>query len=152
MHPQAINRGAIVGQPVEANAALKNAMQLRHHAACRQDATPLLQTGVERVLGMKKGLRILLLEDNAMDADLIGRTLKRGGLNFAIKCVENREDFERQLRELPPDLILSDFADKAGLVTEKIWVLPRGKGNSSQQMGRWGRVELRKCVYWWRKI
>ena len=30
--------------------------------------------------------------------------------------------------------------------------LPRGKGNSSQQMGRHGKKELRKCVYIWRKL
>jgi len=53
--------------------------------------------------------------------------------------------------EVPVDLILSDFAESAGLAVEKIWVLPRGKGNSSQQMGRWGRQELRKCVYLWKK-
>ena len=53
--------------------------------------------------------------------------------------------------EVPVDLISSDFAELAGLVTDKIWVLPKGKGNSSQQMGRWGRHELRKCVYVWRK-
>jgi hypothetical protein len=48
------------------------------------------------------------------------------------------------------DLILSDIAARAGLQLEKIWVLPRGKGNSSQQMGKHGREELRKCVYVWR--
>jgi DNA modification methylase len=53
--------------------------------------------------------------------------------------------------EIPVDLILSDLAERAGLATETIWVLPRGKGNSSQQMGRYGRRELRKCVYVWRK-
>ncbi len=52
---------------------------------------------------------------------------------------------------LPVDLILSDFAQAAGLDVETIWVLPRGKGNSSQQMARHGRQELRKCVYVWRK-
>lgn len=52
---------------------------------------------------------------------------------------------------IPVDLILSDFAAAAGLDTERIWVLPTGKGNSSQQMGEHGRKELRKCVYVWRK-
>ncbi|MFQ5432840.1 MAG: DNA methyltransferase [Nitrospinota bacterium] len=51
---------------------------------------------------------------------------------------------------IPVDLILSDLAEKAGFVVEKIWVLPRGKGNSSQQMGLHGRKELRKCIYIWR--
>ena len=53
--------------------------------------------------------------------------------------------------EVPVDLILSDFAASAGLLVENIWVLPQGKGNSSQQMGEHGRNEIRKCVYVWRK-
>lgn len=53
--------------------------------------------------------------------------------------------------EVPVDLILSDFASSAGLTVKKIWVLPKGKGNSSQQMGIHGRKELRKCVYIWSK-
>ena len=51
---------------------------------------------------------------------------------------------------MPVDLILSDFAEHAGFEVETIWVLPVGKGNSSQQMGKHGRDELRKCVYVWR--
>jgi hypothetical protein len=53
--------------------------------------------------------------------------------------------------EVPVDLILSDFAASAGLRVENIWVLPQGKGNSSQQMGEHGRNEIRKCIYVWRK-
>ncbi len=53
---------------------------------------------------------------------------------------------------IPVDLILSDFAEQAGFEVESIWVLPKGKGNSSQQMGRHGRQEIRKCVYVWRKV
>ena len=53
---------------------------------------------------------------------------------------------------IPVDLILSDFAQDAGFNVEKIWVLPTGKGNSSQQMGMHGREEMRKCVYVWRKL
>ena len=52
---------------------------------------------------------------------------------------------------VPVDLILSDFAESAGLSTDIIWVLPTQKGNSSQQMGRHGRDALRKGVYVWRK-
>jgi DNA modification methylase len=54
-------------------------------------------------------------------------------------------------QEIPVDLILSDFAVKFGFEIERIWTLPVGKGNSSQQMGNHGRSELRKCVYVWRK-
>jgi hypothetical protein len=52
---------------------------------------------------------------------------------------------------VPVDLILSDIAEQAGFNVESIWVLPKGKGNSSQQMRRHGRQEIRKCVYVWRK-
>ncbi|MCI0348112.1 MAG: site-specific DNA-methyltransferase [Acidobacteriales bacterium] len=75
-----------------------------------------------------------------------GRVLKPGGLlimvndnvRYAGACVS-------------VDLILSEMADLLGLTVEKIFVLPNGKGNSSQQMGLHGRDELRKCVYVWRK-
>ena len=53
---------------------------------------------------------------------------------------------------VPVDLILSDIASQLGFDVERIWVLPRGKGNSSQQMGKHGRAELRKCVYVWRRL
>ncbi len=49
------------------------------------------------------------------------------------------------------DMILSSIAEKLGLFVENILVLPKGKGNSSQQMGEHGRDPLRKCVYVWRK-
>lgn len=52
---------------------------------------------------------------------------------------------------IPVDLILSDFAEEAGFDVEVIWVLPTGKGNSSQQMGAHGREEVRKCIYIWRR-
>ncbi len=52
--------------------------------------------------------------------------------------------------EIPVDLVLSDIAERCGFACEEIGALPRGKGNASQQMGRFGRRELRKCVYRWR--
>ena len=50
------------------------------------------------------------------------------------------------------DMILSNIAERLGFHVENILVLPNGKGNSSQQMGKHGRDPLRKCVYVWRKI
>ena len=49
------------------------------------------------------------------------------------------------------DMILSDIAQTLGFEVEQILVVPGKKGNSSQQMGAYGRVPLRKCVYVWRK-
>ena len=49
------------------------------------------------------------------------------------------------------DMILSDIAQTLGFEVENILVVPGKKGNSSQQMGAYGRAPLRKCVYVWRK-
>lgn len=74
------------------------------------------------------------------------RVLKKGGY---VVMVNDNVRYGGQ--EIPVDLILSDFAINFGFNLEKIWTLPVGKGNSSQQMGNHGRTELRKCVYVWRK-
>lgn len=49
------------------------------------------------------------------------------------------------------DMILSQIAERLGFHVEHILVLPKDKGNSSQQMGEHGREPLRKCVYVWRR-
>lgn len=49
------------------------------------------------------------------------------------------------------DMILCDIAEKLGFQVKHILILPNGKGNSSQQMGKHGREPLRKCIYVWRK-
>lgn len=51
---------------------------------------------------------------------------------------------------LPVDLILSEIAEGEGFWTEEI-VVARYKGNSSQQMGRFGRVPVRESIVVWRK-
>lgn len=74
------------------------------------------------------------------------KTLKPGAPFIMVN-----DNVRYQGAHVPVDLILSDFAEQAGFDVEAIWVLPKGKGNSSQQMGRHGRQEIRKCVYIWRK-
>ncbi len=51
---------------------------------------------------------------------------------------------------LPVDLVLSEIAEEEGFRTEEI-VVARYKGNSSQQMGRYGRVPVRESIVVWRK-
>jgi DNA modification methylase len=77
----------------------------------------------------------------------LARTLRPGG-----RLVMVNDNVRYAGEEVPVDLILSDFARRLGLRVEHIWTLPRGKGNSSQQMGAHGRQELRKCVYVWKKL
>jgi hypothetical protein len=52
---------------------------------------------------------------------------------------------------VPVDLILAQLAEASGLRVRAILALPQGKGNSSQQMAKYGRQEERKCVYLWEK-
>jgi signal transduction histidine kinase/DNA-binding response OmpR family regulator len=57
----------------------------------------------------KKGLRVLLLEDVEVDAELIERELRRAELAFELRRVDARESFLDALDEFRPDIILSDF-------------------------------------------
>ena len=74
----------------------------------------------------------------------LARICKPGGSIFMVN-----DNVQYHGQEVPVDLILSDLAEQCGFRTKAIWTLARGKGNASQQMGRFGRKELRKCVYWW---
>ncbi len=74
----------------------------------------------------------------------LGRLIRPGGTVIMVN-----DNVQYHGEEVPVDLILSDFAEQSGFSCENIWMLPRGKGNSSQQMGRFGRREIRKCVYRW---
>lgn len=59
---------------------------------------------------MTTNLKILILEDNQSDADLLQRELKKSGLIFTAEIVQTRVDFEKALHNFNPDLILSDYS------------------------------------------
>lgn len=52
---------------------------------------------------------------------------------------------------IPVDLLSTNLAEQLGFEPLKVYVLPQRKGNSSQQMGKFGRVALRKSITIWRK-
>ncbi|HQP71126.1 MAG TPA: DNA methyltransferase [Methanoculleus sp.] len=82
--------------------------------------------------------------EHAVVVFALARLLKPGGRVYYVN------DNVRYAGELiPVDLILAEFAEAAGLEVPAILTLPHGKGNSSQQMGRHGREEVRKCVSVW---
>ena len=74
----------------------------------------------------------------------LGRIVRPGGVVVMVN-----DNVQYHGEELPVDFILSDYAELSGFDCQHIWTLPRGKGNASQQMERFGRREQRKCVYWW---
>ncbi|HLB59866.1 MAG TPA: response regulator [Bdellovibrionota bacterium] len=59
---------------------------------------------------MEKRIRILLLEDNPSDSELIQTELRQGGIQFISKLVDNRNDFVEALRNFNPQIILSDYS------------------------------------------
>ncbi|GAC1422242.1 MAG: hypothetical protein NVSMB67_18760 [Flavisolibacter sp.] len=59
---------------------------------------------------MTPDLKILILEDNPIDADLIQRQLKKSGLSFSSEIVQTRKNFESALEKFNPDIILSDYS------------------------------------------
>ncbi|HEY1172126.1 MAG TPA: response regulator [Verrucomicrobiae bacterium] len=69
-------------------------------------------------------LKILSVEDNPLDSELIGRALERGSLAAEMVRVETPESFQEQLHSRPPDIILADYA------------LPRFSGSAALQLTR----------------
>jgi DNA modification methylase len=112
---------------------------LAYLESCRRDGS-INNTGIPRMV------RNYFLE-MALVIFECSRVLKPGA-----PFVMVNDNVRYQGAHVPVDLILSDFAEQAGFETQTIWVLPRGKGNSSQQMATHGREELRKCVYVWRRL
>jgi signal transduction histidine kinase len=61
-------------------------------------------------MGMKNKLKILMLEDERDDAELIGRSMIKSGILFESKRVDTKEDFSEALKSYNPDVILSDHS------------------------------------------
>ncbi len=126
---------------------LKHAFRMTENQAALQEALHVLRQEAHNLSNRNV---ILLVENYFTEMALIVSELARlvtpGGSVFMVN-----DNVRYHGQEIPVDLILSDFAEQSGFRCEAIWTLNRGKGNSSQQMGRFGRQELRKCVYHWRK-
>jgi len=111
---------------------------LKYLDQCKNEGT-LNNNGIPRMVrNYFKELAIVIFE--------CARLLKPGA-----RFIMVNDNVKYQGVNIPVDLILSDIAQRAGFDIEVIWVLPVGKGNSSQQMKIHGREELRKCVYVWRR-
>ncbi|MCG2722422.1 MAG: PAS domain S-box protein, partial [Thermodesulfovibrionales bacterium] len=59
---------------------------------------------------MEKELRILILEDNPHDAELIRHELSNGGLFFVSERVDTEEGFQSAIESFAPDIILADYS------------------------------------------
>jgi signal transduction histidine kinase len=54
-------------------------------------------------------LKVLLIEDNPADAELVLHELRRGGFHVANKIVETADGFRKQVRKRRPDLVLANY-------------------------------------------
>jgi signal transduction histidine kinase len=54
-------------------------------------------------------LRVLHVEDNELDAELVAQALRKGGFSVSVVVVQNEAEFERQLRTHRPDVVLADY-------------------------------------------
>jgi signal transduction histidine kinase len=59
---------------------------------------------------LKKDIHILMLEDDAADAELTKFALRKGGVHFSLDRVETRQEYINALAGKPPELILSDYS------------------------------------------
>jgi signal transduction histidine kinase len=65
---------------------------------------------MSRGKSVKQTIHILMLEDDAADAELVEHTLRKGGLVFSRERADTQAEFSRALERSPPDLILSDYS------------------------------------------
>jgi site-specific DNA-methyltransferase (cytosine-N4-specific) len=91
----------------------------------------------------------LMLKGYFVDMELVIKEFARilTPNSWAVMVVGNvRYDGET----IPVDTILCDIAESVGFDVKAIWIA-RYKGNSSQQMKKYGRLPVRESVLIWRK-
>ncbi len=59
---------------------------------------------------MEKPLRILIVEDNTSDVEIVKRLLNKGGFHFTDKVVDSKEEFLSAMTDFEPELILCDYS------------------------------------------
>src|SRR5687768_7336626 len=92
---------------------------------------------------MDDTLRILLLEDCELDAELIEHQLLASGLQFVTRRVESREGFEKALTEFKPAIVLADYTLPQFTALDALQIMARRKtaipfvlvtGNTSEEI------------------
>src|SRR6266446_4721553 len=54
-------------------------------------------------------LRVLHVEDNSLDAELVAAALRKGGFSVSAAVVQTEAEFKRQLRLQRPDVVIADY-------------------------------------------
>jgi PAS domain S-box-containing protein len=95
-------------------------------------------------------LRVLHLEDNEVDAELVAQVMRKGGLSVSVVVVQTEAEFKLTLRSRRPDVVLADYN------------LPQWKGEEALEVlrregldiplilvsGSLGEVTAVECIKW----
>src|ERR1700722_6139317 len=65
--------------------------------------------GTTGLAAKSRQLRVLHVEDNEMDAELVAQALRKGGFSASIVVVQAEAEFERQLLAHHPDIVIADY-------------------------------------------
>lgn len=57
----------------------------------------------------KKEVRVLIVENEKSDAELMARAAEKTGLKLKLKIVENKKEYQQALNSFRPDIILCDY-------------------------------------------
>ena len=126
---------------------LEHAIDRYRNQAALHEVLRILRAHLHE-LGNRHVVRLLegYFLEMALVVTELGRLVRPGGTVIMVN-----DNVQYHGEEVPVDFILSDFAEQSGFACTDVWTLARGKGNASQQMGRFGRREIRKCVYRWER-
>lgn len=72
---------------------------------------------------MSTPIKILLLEDSPSEAELIKNTLKKDGIHFITKRVENKSQFIEALDAFKPDIVLTEYTLPAFSAQEALIII-----------------------------
>ena len=93
-------------------------------------------------------LRVLHVEDNELDAELVAQALRRGGLSVSIVVVQDEAEFKRQLKAYLPDVVIADYNLPQWKGMEALELL-RGEGLDTPLVlvsGALGDVTAVECI------
>ena len=66
-------------------------------------------TSADSPVPARQPLRVLILEDDPQDAELMAATLRRTGYSLSLEVTDSRQQFQQQLKQADYDVILADY-------------------------------------------
>lgn len=121
---------------IQSNAVFKEILKAME---ARKENGDLNNTGVLRMVeGYFTELAFIYAE--------LYRTCKQGAM---VAFVNDNVRYGGEV--IPVDFLSTSFAEQFGFTPVKVYCLKQQKGNSSQQMKKYGRVALRKSITIWKK-